>query len=233
MIGVVIPAHNEERRISDCLASVIASTSHPDIKNQVVKIVVVLDACSDDTRALVSMHDVSQLNVSFRNVGKARAVGSQCLLDDGALWLAFTDADTVVPSDWLARQIAFKADAVCGTVEVDNWSEYSDLARAKYLELYQFSENHRHVHGANLGMTAQAYRRAGGFQHLSAHEDVRMVADLENTGARIIWTASNPVITSARKDFKCQGGFGEYLASLERSACKSFEKTSFRLEAFS
>lgn len=218
MIGVVIPAHNEERRISDCLASVIAATSHPDIKNQVVKIVVVLDACSDDTRALVSMHDVSQLNVSFKNVGKARAVGSQCLLDDGALWLAFTDADTVVPSDWLARQIAFKADAVCGTVEVDNWSEYSDLARAKYLELYQFSENHRHVHGANLGMTAHAYRRAGGFQNLSAHEDVRMVADLENTGARIIWTASNPVITSARKDFKCQGGFGEYFASLERSA---------------
>ncbi|WP_426108746.1 glycosyltransferase [Pseudomonas sp. TWR1-1-4] len=233
MIGVVIPAHNEERCISACLASILESACHPDIKDQVVKIVVVLDACSDDTRALVSMHEVSQLSVSFKNVGKARAVGSQCLLDDGALWLAFTDADTVVPADWLARQIAFKADAVCGTVEVDNWSEYSDLARAKYLELYQFTENHRHVHGANLGMSAHAYERAGGFKHLSAHEDVRMVADLESAGARIVWTASNPVITSARKDFKCQGGFGEYLAGLERSAYKSLEELKLQQGAFS
>ena len=85
MIGIVIPAHNEERRISECLTSILESARHPDIKDQVVKIVVVLDACSDDTRALVSRHDVSQLSVSFKNVGKTRAVGLQCLLDDGVL----------------------------------------------------------------------------------------------------------------------------------------------------
>jgi len=68
--------------------------------------------------------------------------------------------------------------------------------------------------GANLGLSAEAYRNAGGFQHLIAHEDVQLVADLERIGAHIVWTATNPVITSARRDYKCSGGFGDYLASL-------------------
>jgi glycosyltransferase involved in cell wall biosynthesis len=163
---------------------------------------------------LVSAKDIAALNVSFRNVGKARAVGAEVLLSAGAQWLAFTDADTVVPPDWLARQIAFMADAVCGTVEVDSWSDHGELVRSRYMEHYQFIENHRHIHGANLGLSAKAYRSVGGFQHLVAHEDVHLVADLERISARIVWTATNPVITSARRDYKCRGGFGEYLASL-------------------
>ncbi|MNI92605.1 hypothetical protein D3C73_1504230 [compost metagenome] len=82
------------------------------------------------------------------------------------------------------------------------------------MERYQFIENHRHIHGANLGLSATAYRDAGGFQHLVAHEDVHLVAALERINARIIWTATNPVVTSARRDYKCCGGFGEYLLSL-------------------
>jgi glycosyltransferase involved in cell wall biosynthesis len=214
MIGVVIPAHNEEKHITDCLSSILFATSHPGLKGESVSIVVVLDDCSDNTRHLVSAQGVAKLEVSFQNVGKARATGAEHLLCSGVQWLAFTDADTVVPYDWLARQIEFNADAVCGTVEVDNWNEHGDLVRCKYLELYQSIENHRHIHGANLGLSAEAYRNAGGFHHLAAHEDVRLIADLERIGARVVWTATNPVITSARRDYKCRGGFGEYLATL-------------------
>jgi glycosyltransferase involved in cell wall biosynthesis len=214
MIGIVIPAHNEERHISACLAAVQRAIEHPALAHQQVELLVVLDDCLDDTAARVSALGVAALEVSFRNVGKARAVGAEQLLEMGAQWLAFTDADTVVPADWLVRQLEFGADAVCGTVEVDSWSEYGESVRSRYLALYQFTENHRHIHGANLALSADAYRNAGGFQHLVAHEDVRLVADLERIGARIVWTATNPVITSARRDYKCQGGFGEYLVSL-------------------
>lgn len=214
MIGVVIPAHNEERLIGECLDSVLVAAGHPSLKDETVEILVVLDHCSDKTGAVVSAKGVAPVDVCFRNVGKARAVGAERLLEAGARWLAFTDADTVVPPDWLVRQIEFGADAVCGTVEVDTWSGYGEGIRAKYLALYQFIENHRHIHGANLGLSAEAYLNAGGFQHLAAHEDVQLVADLERVGARIMWTATNPVITSARRDYKCHGGFGEYLASL-------------------
>lgn len=49
---------------------------------------------------------------------------------------------------------------------------------------------------------------------ITAHEDVHLVADLKRVGAHIVWTATNPVVTSARKDYKCRGGFGEYLVNL-------------------
>jgi len=214
MIGVVIPAHNEERQISECLASVRLASEHPALDGRPVEILAVLDDCSDRTDALAAAHGAATLDVRFQNVGKARAVGAETLLKRGVQWLAFTDADTRVPQDWLVRQLGFGADAVCGTVEVDSWNEHGERVRAQYLERYRFIENHRHIHGANLGLSAEAYRTAGGFQHLAADEDVRLVADLERTGARIAWTATIPVITSARRDYKCQGGFGEYLASL-------------------
>lgn len=214
MIGVVIPAHNEERHISACLSSVLFAAQHPALAGQPVLIVVVLDDCSDQTHPVVSALGVSSIEVAFQNVGKARATGADQLLAAGAKWLAFTDADTVVPPDWLARQIGFNADAVCGTVEVDSWKDHDESVRSQYMKLYQFIENHRHIHGANLGLSAEAYRNAGGFQHLSAHEDVHLVADLKRAGAHIVWTATNPVITSARKDYKCHGGFGEYLVNL-------------------
>lgn len=217
MIGIVIPTHNEEKHIVECLSSVLLASRHPALKGQPVAILVVLDDCSDNTSRLASIEGVMTLDVAFRNVGRARATGAAQLLDTGAQWLAFTDADTVVPYDWLARQIEFKADAVCGTVEVDSWTEHGESVRSKYMERYQFIENHRHVHGANLGVSAEAYRNTGGFQHLAAHEDVHLVADLERIGAHIVWTATNPVITSARRDYKCRAGFGEYLVNLGAS----------------
>jgi glycosyltransferase involved in cell wall biosynthesis len=218
MIGVVIPAHNEQQHITECLTSILLASAHPALEGRPVRVLVVLDDCSDNTAHLVSAKEVDALQVSFQNVGQARAIGAAHLLDSGVEWLAFTDADTVVPHDWLVRQVGFMADAVCGTVEVDNWGEHGETVRSRYLEHYRFTEDHRHIHGANLGMSATAYTNAGGFQHLAAHEDVHLVAALERTRARIVWTATNPVVTSARKDYKCRGGFGEYLELLAGTA---------------
>ncbi|WP_287810200.1 glycosyltransferase [Pseudomonas sp.] len=215
MIGVVIPAHNEATYIEQCLASVNLAAGHPRLAGIRVEVLVVLDDCTDDTGALAHAAGVTTLAVTFRNVGRSRALGAQVMIEEGAQWLAFTDADTQVPFDWLARQLDFEADAVCGTVQVDSWEHHAPEVRDSYLAAYRFVEGHRHIHGANLGLSAKAYLSAGGFQHLAAHEDVQLVADLERTGARIVWTATHPVVTSARRDFKCREGFGDYLLSLE------------------
>nr|GFD33546.1 hypothetical protein [Tanacetum cinerariifolium] len=61
-----------------------------------------------------------------------RAAGAQLMLERGARWLAFTDADTVVPYAWLSEQVAFGVDAVCGIVEVGDWSEHSEQANPSY-----------------------------------------------------------------------------------------------------
>lgn len=213
MIGVVIPAHNEEALLRYCLESVLTAAAHP-LLNEPVEILVVLDSCSDGSARIVEQMGIKTLSTRGRNVGEARWTGAESLISAGARWLAFTDADTLVSPLWLVRQLDFRADAVCGTVSVDCWDTHSEQARAKYESLYQPIEGHRHIHGANLGVCSIAYQRAGGFKHLQTHEDVHLVRDLERAGARIVWTASNSVVTSARKESRCREGFADYLLSL-------------------
>lgn len=214
MIGVVIPAHNEEDLVASCVRSIGIAASHARLKAEPVQIMVVADACTDATALYALQAGAAVLPVVHRNVGAARAAGANLLLTRGARWLAFTDADTVVAPDWLAEQLALDADAVCGTVGVEDWTphgEHADLLRWHFSQTYTDAEAHRHVHGANFGVSADAYRAAGGFAPLASSEDVAMVAALEAQGATIAWSARPRVITSARRTGRAAGGFAEAL----------------------
>ena len=214
MLGIVIPAHNEQAVIADCLAAVKTAARHPGLHGETVQILVVLDHCTDLTSTYVDQAQVSSLEIDARNVGVARALGAEAMLARGARWLAFTDADTQVAPAWLAEQLALQADAVCGTVEVVDWSDHgthADLIRWHFGQTYMDADDHRHIHGANLGVSASAYRVAGGFQHLACSEDVALVEALQATGARIAWSARPRVITSARRVARARGGFADAL----------------------
>ena len=214
MLGIVIPAHDEERAIGDSVRAAKAAARHPQLHGEQVELLVVLDSCRDATGVIAAQAGAHTVSVKVRNVGVARAVGAEALLARGARWLAFTDADTLVSESWLVDQLAQDADAVCGSVGVEDWSPHgihADLLHAHLLETYSDHDGHRHVHGANLGVSAEAYRRAGGFQHLACSEDVALVAALEATGARIAWSAAPRVVTSARRDARAAGGFADAL----------------------
>ena len=214
MIGVVIPAHNEELLLEGCLASLARAARHPSLQGEEVRVLVVMDDCSDGTEHVARAWGVSTLRLEARNVGQARARGCEWLLARGARWLANTDADSHVRLDWLVAQLGLEADAVCGVVEVADWSPHSVHVRRRYESAYQDADGHSHIHGANLGVCARAYVRAGGFLPLPAHEDVALVEALRRTGARIAWSARPRVFTSARGDPRARGGFGDYLHSL-------------------
>jgi glycosyltransferase involved in cell wall biosynthesis len=211
MIGIVIPAHNEERHLSACLDAVRAAAVHPALAGEEVRIVVALDACSDGSAAIARRHGVAAIRLQARNVGVARARGAELLLRAGARWLAFTDADTVVSPDWLAQQLLLGAEAVCGTVAVESWEGHAPQVQARFERDYLDRDGHRHIHGANFGISAQTYRRVGGFPPLACHEDVAMVRALQAIGARIAWSARPRVVTSARHCSKARGGFGDTL----------------------
>jgi hypothetical protein len=55
--------------------------------------------------------------------------GADLLLAAGARWLAFTDADSRVSPGWLAAQLVLDADAVCGSIAVDDWSDHPRSVR--------------------------------------------------------------------------------------------------------
>lgn len=214
MIGVCIPAHNEEQYIQACLASVTRAAAHSGLGGEAVRIVVVHDACSDWTAVLAGAWAVAQLHVNFQNVGLARAAGASYLIQAGARWLAFTDADTTVSKRWLVDQLALGAHVVCGTVEVCDWSShgaFAERARAAFLEHYLDQDGHRHVHGANLGIDANVYEQVGGFKALACSEDQALVDKLVQSDATIAWTALPRVITSARPISRVEGGFATTL----------------------
>ncbi|SDT06379.1 Glycosyl transferase family 2 [Pseudomonas asplenii] len=215
MIAVIVPAHNEAEHLGSCLRALKLAAHNVERLGEVVQILVVLDQCSDASHAIAVAHGVRTLSINARNVGMARRAGASLMLENGARWLACTDADGCVPPDWLICQLAFRADAVCGTVHVEQWQAHQDTRlRQRYQLHYQARENHRHIHGANLGICAKAYQRAGGFQPLPLDEDVQLVNDLQQSGARIVWTARNSVSTSSRGDCRVEGGFGDFLKAL-------------------
>lgn len=211
MLAVIVPANNEEALIGICLQSVAKAARWPGLQGERVLVIVVLDACTDDTAGVAVEAGAALIWMEARNVGMARAAGAELALKLGARWLAFTDADTEVAPDWLHVQMSLCSDAVCGTIGVTDWGVHGDTMRRHFDATYTDADGHQHIHGANLGVSAQAYRRAGGFEPLASSEDVALVRALEAVGARIAWSAAPRVVTSTRRAFRAPGGFGAAL----------------------
>ncbi|SFP35614.1 glycosyltransferase family 2 protein [Variovorax sp. 770b2] len=223
MIGVVIPAHNEAERIGAALQAVLRAAAHPALLGEPVGVAVVLDSCSDSTDAVVAQYPVVGVALDARNVGIARARGAELFIASGARWLAFTDADTLVSPDWLVKQLAEDADVVCGSIGVEDWGVCGlegSAVQAHFARHYVDADGHRHIHGANLGVSAEAYCRVGGFQPLACSEDVALVEALQAAGARIAWSAGPRVTTSARTDARARGGFGDTILAMVASLAK-------------
>jgi hypothetical protein len=222
-VGVVIPAHDEEVLLPACLSALGAAAARAGVP---VSVVVVLDACTDGTLEAVRGADpapfdrLEHIACQTRRVGAARAAGSRHLIgahDPAGLWLATTDADSTVPPDWIARQLAHVrrgARAVIGTVEVADWSQHPPQVEPRYRRLYRARDGHRHVHGANMSMAATAYLAAGGFPAVAAEEDVAMIERQTALREPVVWAADLPVTTSARLHGRAAGGFAGYLAQL-------------------
>jgi hypothetical protein len=121
-----------------------------------------------------------------------------------------------VASDWLACQLALKADAVCGTIAVEDWGAYGERMHRHFQLTYNDVDGHSHIHGANLGVSAEAYSTAGGFLGLESSEDVALVEALRTSGAKIAWSRAPRVVTSVRPNYKAPSGFGATLERIEK-----------------
>ncbi len=54
MIGIIVPAHNEEEQIEDGLHSLLKAATHPELHAEAFQIIVLLDDCQDKTGSPVS-----------------------------------------------------------------------------------------------------------------------------------------------------------------------------------
>jgi glycosyltransferase involved in cell wall biosynthesis len=227
-VVVVIPAHDEANNLPECLKAVVTAGACLDVP---VLVVVVLDACADESRELAGRYgaDVHFVELEVRNVGAARRAGfdyaqglcAEQATDESRIWYATTDADSRVDADWLVRQCASDGDMVLGVVRIANWRRVSTASAMAYLKAYRAKRrgrDHGHVHGANMGFRADAYRRVGGFAALASGEDVDLVRRFEEAGYRIDRDDRLSVVTSARQVGRAPKGFANHLRSIGRPA---------------
>jgi hypothetical protein len=104
--------------------------------------------------------------------------------------------------------------AVAGTVSVDSFREHGPQVVERFRATYRIDPDgsHPHIHGANLGVRADAYVRAGGWSNHETAEDHDLWGRLLKTGAVTQSTNSIEVATSGRRVGRAPHGFAEALA---------------------
>jgi glycosyltransferase involved in cell wall biosynthesis len=223
-VGVIVPAANEARHLSECLRALRRSHRHliaafpREIR---VRIVVVLDSCTDES-ALVArgFAEVETVSVQAGCVGSARCAGVMHLLSCRTpaieTWLANTDADSQVPPHWLAAMVEEAdrgAHVVLGTVQPGAGlpSDVSKQWHARHVD----NDGHPHVHGANFGIRADAYLALGGWPRLPTGEDELLAARASSAGhLHVVRTGRLPVVTSTRLHGRAPHGFSSYLRGI-------------------
>ena len=222
---VVVPARNEEALLPVCLDSILRACKAlpPGVEWDVV---VVADLSTDRT-AEIARRLLSRRGTVVRSnagmVGAARASGVMMALQryGGRLdrcWIANTDADCRVPENWLADQVTLAEagiEAVTGTVDVDDFSEHDHMVEQRFRETYLIYPDgrHPHVHGANLGVRADAYVRAEGWSALDTAEDHDLWQRLGQAGCKRTSMANMKVMTSGRRVGRAPQGFAGALAA--------------------
>jgi hypothetical protein len=243
-IGVVVPVRDEELLLAASLSALMRAMRGPELVDVAVRVAVVLDRCVDRSAEIAYAaaevmqtsarnHRLTVMEVGAGNVGVVRHIGLCAVLADleahgiEGTWLATTDADSKVPVSWLSHQITRRArgvDAWAGTVSVEDWTDRPTALRASFHHRYQAKRGEGgHVHGANMGFSAGAYVRAGGFPPVATAEDHGLWRRLGDIGARRIHDHACPVVTSARHHARAPEGFAGALDDLQRQLGKELE----------
>jgi cellulose synthase/poly-beta-1,6-N-acetylglucosamine synthase-like glycosyltransferase len=242
-VAVIVPAHDEADRIEACIQSIALAATHPKVAARAVEVTVVLDGCHDATgeRAETAIMQAQAIHgagfsgrvseVAYASVGRARAHGMHVALgalagvDTDGIWLATTDADSVVPADWLVHQLHMRSrgyDAIAGTVRVIAWDGQPAALARLHAEHYQrgggLNFGHPHVHGANLSFSASAYLKAGGFSPAVTGEDHALWYELRAAGVTSLSSPLAAVTTSARREGRAPDGFAGFLKALKPAA---------------
>ncbi|MBV0903211.1 glycosyltransferase [Haloarcula salina] len=194
--SVIIPAHNEAETLSRCLAP---------FESQSAEVVVV--AGGDDGTERVA-RETSLVDTVVRSdeggAGAARNRGAEAATNSV---LCFTDADTVVPDDWVRLHCRHYANPDVVGVGGPARPLEDDLKHRVLFKLlsdywYRVSWPVGFVQqpGFNCSFRADAFEAAGGFdEDIPFMEDTELSLRMKHRG-RIVYDPDSRVATSARRE---------------------------------
>ena len=202
IISVIVPAFNEEKRIKNCLESIV----NQDFKKKYE--VILVDNNSTDNTVKIARKFFPMVRIvpeytqgvyfaRFRGVREAK----------GEI-IAFTDADSIVPKFWISNIVkAFEnqnVSGVGGTVSLMPKNGWISICESL---VNYFNLNLKTFHGANMSFRKEAYFKCGGFlPKLNLGEDFYLSLRLKRVGK--VKVVENRVITSSRRFFD---GFYRYV----------------------
>ncbi len=233
---VAIPAHDEADTIAGCLRSVIDSLRTAARVGAIrrARVAVAAHRCSDDTARIAAAELTSaRVDHRLRVVDRPSSVGvvrTELIVDaltagrglnPRRTWIFSTDADTVVPANWVDHTLAIAAESgaelVAGLADLSGWSASSD-AQARYAELLAsgFSPDgrHSHVYAANLAVAAERFLEVGGFPDRPHGEEHGLLEAVRRSGGTVVQTTASRVRTSSRMPGRAEHGLGALLGRL-------------------
>lgn len=185
--SIIIPAHNEEIVITDCIRGLQNQT----ISNDEYEIIVVNNGSTDHTADIVRRQTgVRLLEEPIRSVGAARRLGFDAAKGD---IIISTDADTIHPPLWLER-IGNYMDAHPEVIAMSAGYMFYDRNLLVNGLIYiiepicvglswLLARGRTPLTGNNMAIRSEAYAKTAGFQSdLHFGEDLNLAHQLNDVG---------------------------------------------------
>ncbi|WP_216856405.1 glycosyltransferase family 2 protein, partial [Acidisphaera sp. S103] len=240
-IVAAIPVRDEAARIEPCLIALSNQIRPPDV------VVLMLNNCVDETETIartlipkLRFHlDViaQDLPLHQADAGHARALAMDAAAKRAGASgvLLTTDADTIVPPDWVTRNLRALhrgADIVCGRAIIDPTEAamipahlhaddamecelialLDDLAWILDSEPHDPPPRHTEASGASLAVSVAAFHRAGGIPPIASGEDRAFVRALWMMDAKVRHDPAIQVTVSGRIEGRAPGGMADAIS---------------------
>jgi glycosyltransferase involved in cell wall biosynthesis len=188
----IIPAHNEELWVGDCIAAIQAATA--ELKHA-CEIIVVDDASTDATAAVAAHHGVHVVRIDSHHISASRNAGARAAQGDTFF---FVDADTRVNPRAVEEALQAMKQGAMGGGSIPRYDGDLPLwVRLGYPFFVLATSVLKQPGGSCLFCTRAAFDAFGGFNEaIYVAEDAHFVLQLKKVGRFVV--IGEKVLTSGR-----------------------------------
>ncbi|HYD03054.1 MAG TPA: glycosyltransferase family 2 protein [Alphaproteobacteria bacterium] len=206
-ITVIIPAHNEQKYIAECLNSVLKAKF-----NGKKEIIVVNDGSADNTGKILKKFESKIKLINIKHSGKSTAINTALRQAKGKL-IAIVDADSIISIDSLNEAKKYFSDpkvgAVTSVIKVKNdsatmssWIRLEQLYNSLLRQLFCKINVNIVTPGPLSIYRKDVLENLGGFGVKGLSEDVDIAVRIIKSGRKIAFSKNSVAETNMPENWK-------------------------------